>query len=57
MSNDELIRLLNAIQKLALVPYPFPEGVSVHPSLALALGEIAELCHRAVERANKELKS
>lgn len=49
MSDAELVKLLEAIKLLALVPYPFPDDTRVsRPELALALGQIAGIASKAL---------
>ena len=49
MTNDELAKLLKAIEAMALVPYPFPEDDRAYDvALTFALGQIAGLANKAV---------
>lgn len=54
--NDiQLKRLLEAIEKMALLPYPFPEDdIDRDPALILALGQIAGIANKTLNGMMKE---
>lgn len=49
MTDKQLRALLEAIQRLALMPYPFPAGEEHDPHLLMGLGEIAGIATRALK--------
>lgn len=48
MNDDQLLKLLDAIRLLALVPSPYPEPRTRSPALAFALTEIEGIASKAI---------
>lgn len=55
MSDDELVRLLEAVMTMVMTPYPWPTDASANDDrLVFALGQIAGIASKAInERRGK----
>lgn len=55
MTDYQLMELLQAIRRLAFIPYPFTGYAEAHdPDLVLALGQIAGIADKAIEAVKKQ---
>lgn len=52
MTDAQLVKLLEAIKGMALLPYPWPEEARVTDNavLVMALGEIAGVAQKALDK-------